>query len=164
MTHTSPHQAEKEILNFPQVLKWMKDTFSDSGAHFLLAGDFNADGSYFDDKDIWKNSELGNAFAGYTLLSGNDLDTTVAASSNAYDRIIADDSLASKSGSASVFRLEEVDLTAVRAEGCQKGYVPQSLCGSELDGLAWADVPSDVKMGLAKELSDHHPLEVCLGF
>lgn len=163
-THTSPRQATREITNFPEVLRWMNTTFGRSGAkHYLIAGDYNADGSYFKDDHAWKHSRLDDhAWKGYTLLTDNHMDSTVATSSNAYDRIIVDDGLAAKAGSAQVFRLEELDLTDVHAEGCKMGYVPSKLCQNSLAGLSWSKVPDSVKTQLAKELSDHHPVEVCL--
>lgn len=141
----------------------MEDEFGTSGnEHFVLAGDYNADGSYFKDHRTWSGSELNKAFGSYELLTPNHMDTTVAKSSNAYDRVIVDRDLANTAGTAAVLSLEDVDLTAVRVEGCAKGYVPSSLCKGDLDGKAWSDLSWSQRNLLAKELSDHHPVEICL--
>jgi len=146
-THTAPRNAKVEIANFPNVSVWMEDTF---GADFnILAGDYNADGSYFNEDTMWEPI-LAN-MPTYSKLTGNDLDTTVAKSSNTYDRILASASLEHEA--ARVFVMDqEMDLTSVLTEGCQHGYVRDDVCNAaETD---WAKV--------AGELSDHYPVEICL--
>lgn len=160
-THTSPHKATAEIKNFPDVLEWMTKTFPKKArTHYVLAGDFNADGSYFKDERGFVNSKLGPAWDGYALVTPNEMDTTVAKNDHTYDRIIADSQLTA--GKPAVFTLESLDLRPVRAEGCQKGYVPKWVCDAQYDGLSWEEMPYKVKNALALELSDHHPVEVCL--
>lgn len=171
LTHTKPQAAEAEIHNFPDVLSWMNNYRSYMGnssrgsrgnSRLAIAGDFNAGGSYFNDEEEWPDSQLGPEWAGYSLLTGNGLDTTVAANDYTYDRIIADNQLAGKAGPPSVFVLEEMDLSDVYFEGCRDGYVPPSICRHFVEGMAWADVPPVVKTSLARELSDHNPIEICL--
>lgn len=147
VTHTTPSQATTEIENFPNVASWMEATFSSE--FNVIAGDFNADGSYFDEDTAWPG--ILSRMPDYDLLVGNDIDTTVAKSSNTYDRILASNTL--EHGDASAFVLEEeLDLTDVFDEGCRDGYVPQSVCtAAETD---WSKV--------ALELSDHYPVEICL--
>eukprot|EP00927_Polykrikos_kofoidii_P071893 TRINITY_DN68090_c0_g1_i1.p1 TRINITY_DN68090_c0_g1~~TRINITY_DN68090_c0_g1_i1.p1 ORF type:complete len:609 (+),score=93.62 TRINITY_DN68090_c0_g1_i1:258-2084(+) len=162
VTHTQPTRATEEILNFHNVLAWMRTEFTSSHrTHYMMVGDYNSDGSYFRDDAIWGASKLHDDMEGYSLLTGNDMDSTVAASSNAYDRIITDNVLADTADTPHVFRLEDLDLSVVRAEGCELGYVSSSVCDAELDGVAWADIPDEVRTELAKELSDHHPVEIC---
>ena len=92
---------------------------------YMVAGDYNADGSYFDEEswtswlkrapkgskrleDVWEDTAWAPILAqipNYTLFTGwrakacykswcrNDLDTTLALSSNTYDRIIASSAL-----------------------------------------------------------------------
>lgn len=190
LTHTSPHQATEEIRNFPKVLNWMDGEFSTSGGkeHFAIVGDYNADGSYFKDETngggpgAWPGSKLtekylGSEFGKYALLTPNTMDTTVAGSSNAYDRIIVDTQLSKTAGTAKVFELEDIDLSAVRIQGCSEDYryVPDALCKGEWNnqrtgGLTsagvwttqWKDVDWKWRNMLAKEISDHHPVEICL--
>ncbi|CAK0821778.1 unnamed protein product [Prorocentrum cordatum] len=80
VTHTRPTDAEEEIDDFPNVLSWMESTF-DTDYH-MLAGDYNSDGSYFDE-GVWPT--VLSRCPGFTLLTGNELDSTVASSSNSYD-------------------------------------------------------------------------------
>ena len=89
------------------------------------------------------------------------MDTTVAKSLRAYDRIIVDKDTAKSAGKPEVFRLEEIDMTDVFIEGCTEGYVKQSLCRENF-AFAWTDVPDRLKTELAKEISDHYPVEICL--
>ena len=68
----------------------------------ILAGDYNADGSYFDEDTLWPTlfdeavgtGTLGDAFV---QIVDNSIDTTVASGSNTYDRIIISVSLQSDS-------------------------------------------------------------------
>ncbi len=50
----------------------------------IILGDFNADGDYYDEENIIH-------FTDWIWSISNDLDTTVAASDNTYDRIIFND-------------------------------------------------------------------------
>lgn len=165
LTHTTPARATKEIKNFPKVLAWMRQKFAkDAKDHTLLAGDFNAGGSYFKDHKVWANSVLDSSFEGYAMLTPNDMNSTVATSHNSYDRIIVDNALAKVSEeTAAALYLETVDLSEVRREGCEQKYFKSKKgCAKSLDGVAWDEVPDEVKQDLAKLISDHHPVEVCL--
>lgn len=146
VTHTSPSDARAEIENFPAVLKWTKSKFRSD--YTLFAGDFNGDGRYFDEGQF---AALLGKMPGFRLLTGNELDSTVAPSANTYDRIIVSKEL--RADAPSVFRFEsELDLSGVMIEGCAEGYVPEKVCSSRRRNL--------IQVG--QELSDHYPVEVCL--
>jgi endonuclease/exonuclease/phosphatase family metal-dependent hydrolase len=164
-THTKPDDATAEINNFKNVMAWMRENFnSHAGSHYILAGDFNADGRYYNDDLGFPFSQLVD-WPGYKLLVSNELDTTVAENTYTYDRIIVDTELAdvAGTGTAAVLPLDVLDLSEIRAEGCRDGYVPTSVCDQKYDGIAWGNMPANIKRTLAKEVSDHHPVEVCLG-
>jgi hypothetical protein len=72
--HTKPSNAPQELTN----LEHLVDTPS---SDTIILGDLNADGDYY------YNGVLHN-FLGWHWLITSDMDTTVAASSHAYDRII----------------------------------------------------------------------------
>eukprot|EP00931_Biecheleriopsis_adriatica_P029082 TRINITY_DN17313_c0_g1_i2.p1 TRINITY_DN17313_c0_g1~~TRINITY_DN17313_c0_g1_i2.p1 ORF type:complete len:585 (+),score=139.34 TRINITY_DN17313_c0_g1_i2:25-1779(+) len=144
-THTKPSDAKAEISDFPSISEWMHARFNADA--FMIAGDFNADGSYFDEDSDWQGVLA--AMPGYTLFTGNELDTTLASSSNTYDRIIASSCL--QADPAAAYKVEDhVDLSAVLLQGCSDGYVPADVCSNE----EWSEV--------AKELSDHYPVELCM--
>jgi len=163
VTHTSPEQATEEIQNFPAVLEWMQQSFHGT-EHYMLAGDFNADGRYFRDEHEWQDSELPPEWEGYVQLTNNSMDTTVASNDHTYDRVVVSQALGDLAANAKVLRLESFDMTSLFYEGCSMGYVPSRLCKrKDLVGKAWNDFPSEAKAALAREVSDHHPIEVCLG-
>lgn len=158
-THTAPSKATEEISNFPAVTAWMQDTFG--ADHNLLAGDYNGGGSYFADHKLWPNSVLQN-WPGYKLLTGNGMDTTVAKSSNAYDRIVVSNSIADATPTA--LRLDDpshIDLSDVYTQGCSMGYAKSSICNAGSPAHNYPPSAS-VMTELAKEISDHFPVEVCL--
>ena len=80
--HTKPDDATAEI-------EYLDDVMADAQTHLgdpdiICLGDFNADGSYYNEDMypvVFPSDE-------YLWLIGNDLDTTVAASDNTYDRIV----------------------------------------------------------------------------
>ncbi|KKL98891.1 hypothetical protein LCGC14_1819880 [marine sediment metagenome] len=80
--HTKPDDAENEIGYLPDVIA---DVFPHlNEMDVICLGDFNADGSYFDEDTyttIFPSSQ-------YNWLITNSIDTTVAASDNTYDRIV----------------------------------------------------------------------------
>eukprot|EP00930_Biecheleria_cincta_P047853 TRINITY_DN3324_c0_g1_i2.p1 TRINITY_DN3324_c0_g1~~TRINITY_DN3324_c0_g1_i2.p1 ORF type:complete len:483 (-),score=66.49 TRINITY_DN3324_c0_g1_i2:835-2259(-) len=144
-THTGPSTALSQINDYVAVSKWMESAFH--ADTYIIAGDFNADGSYFDEETAW--DPILAHMPGYLLLTGNDLDTTVAHSSNTYDRILATETL--KSDPAAVFNIEgHVNLSDVLIQGCRESYIPTSICQS----VVWSKV--------AQELSDHYPVELCM--
>lgn len=86
--HTKPADATREISYLPLVI-------ADASKHFgepnvLVIGDFNADGRYFKEDTYTSDFPKGK----YIWIIGNNLDTTVAKSSNTYDRMVGTESLA----------------------------------------------------------------------
>ena len=80
--HTKPDDATAEIGYLPDVFDDVPPHISE--ADIICLGDFNADGSYFDEDtyaSIFPSTE-------YNWLIVNDEDTTVAVSDNTYDRIV----------------------------------------------------------------------------
>lgn len=144
-SHVKPSEAHQELNDYPAVMAWMEDFFH--ADYNLIAGDFNADGSYFDEDACWP--PVLNRMPGYCMLTDNTLDTTVARSSNTYDRILASSSLVA--AAPQVFVPEDsIDLAEVFEEGCSLGYVSYADC-IEANGAK-----------LMAELSDHYPVELCL--
>jgi endonuclease/exonuclease/phosphatase family metal-dependent hydrolase len=80
--HVRPDSAAEEIAAMPELAAGFRNLWQEED--LLLVGDFNADGSYYDE------TALSTVFPGdeYLIVTGNDLDTTVAAGDNSYDRII----------------------------------------------------------------------------
>jgi endonuclease/exonuclease/phosphatase family metal-dependent hydrolase len=80
--HVRPAGAAEEIAAMPEMVSGFRELWQEDDV--LLVGDFNADGLYYDE------SALSVVFSGdeYLIIAGNDLDTTVAAGDNSYDRII----------------------------------------------------------------------------
>jgi endonuclease/exonuclease/phosphatase family metal-dependent hydrolase len=80
--HIRPGAAAAEIDALPEVIAWFQHYFDEPDA--LVVGDFNADGSYYDE------TLLASVFppADYEIIISNQLDTTVASSDNTYDRFI----------------------------------------------------------------------------
>jgi len=149
VVHTSPSTAETEIANYPNVAAWMKSTFG--ADEDMIVGDFNADGRYFDEDDDWQ--PILARMPGYMLITGNGLDTTVASSSNTYDRMLVTSSLATRCTPPEVFVIEDrINLSNVYTEGCAMGYVPSKYCDSS--SFDWAKI--------TLELSDHYPVETCM--
>ena len=72
--HTAPDYVSQELGYFESIVG---NTDEDT----ILIGDFNADGSYYDEDNI-------QHFTDWKWVITNDEDTTVAASDNTYDRII----------------------------------------------------------------------------
>ncbi|CAK9032715.1 Deoxyribonuclease gamma (DNase gamma) (DNase I homolog protein DHP2) (Deoxyribonuclease I-like 3) (DNase I-like 3) (Liver and spleen DNase) (LS-DNase) (LSD) [Durusdinium trenchii] len=146
-THTSPSSASSEIAQYPSVISWMEATFT--ADYYMVAGDYNADGSYFDEDSDW--TAIMNSIPSYSLLTGNEMDTTLALSSNTYDRIIV--SSAMEASGCAVYKLEDhLNLSGVLAEGCAQDYISSDICSSST--VEWHEV--------AKELSDHYPVELCM--
>lgn len=80
--HTDPDEATEEINELPAVISDARNHFSEPDV--ILLGDLNADGSYYREND----NSLPMRSSQYTWLISNSMDTTVATSSNTYDRII----------------------------------------------------------------------------
>lgn len=78
--HLTPDGVAKEIMPLSEFAQQQE-------GRLLIVGDFNADGNYYNEKDlvlIFPEDK-------YDIIIGNDLDTTIAPSNNTYDRIIATD-------------------------------------------------------------------------
>jgi endonuclease/exonuclease/phosphatase family metal-dependent hydrolase len=80
--HIQPSDAEKEIAALPEVIRYFQRMWNESDA--LVMGDFNADGSYYNENN------LASVFpdSDYQIVITNEYDTTVAESDNTYDRFI----------------------------------------------------------------------------
>jgi endonuclease/exonuclease/phosphatase family metal-dependent hydrolase len=80
--HTKPDDATNEINALASVVEKAKQHFNEKD--IIVLGDYNADGNYFKEKNDATELETGE----YTWLICDDLDTTVAKSTNTYDRIV----------------------------------------------------------------------------
>lgn len=107
--HVKPSDAAVEIARLPMAI-------SDAAGHYdeadvLVCGDFNADGSYYDENAV------ASVFppSDFLWLIGNEVDTTVASSNNTYDRIVGTATMAEDSaGRGGAFRFdEELDLASL---------------------------------------------------
>eukprot|EP01052_Picozoa_sp_SAG31_P031456 SAG31_NODE_3334_length_4394_cov_2.169034_4_plen_268_part_00 len=182
--HTPPNDAAAEIMALGQVLGWAADTFPDADA-VLLMGDFNADGSYFPQSsggwpalmassasmDSSSSSDILTVGELYTLLSPDGQDSTVAVSSNGYDRLIATTTWYEASVAAGgqptalpwhydTDPAMSVALAAVISEGCSSdgNYFAGSADREAACAAVGADTTEDKRLA-AVELSDHYPLE-----
>jgi endonuclease/exonuclease/phosphatase family metal-dependent hydrolase len=100
--HLQPGGAEKEILKLPDVVSYFRDYWGEEDV--LVTGDFNADGSYYDESLL----EAVFPAEGYEIIITNDFDTTVAASDNTYDRFIITESAREDfTGNRGVLRFDE---------------------------------------------------------
>ncbi|MDR0784446.1 MAG: endonuclease [Treponema sp.] len=82
--HIQPSDAAKEIGVLPEVVAYFQDKWNEQDA--LVVGDFNADGSYYNEKnliDVFPETD-------YLIILTNEYDTTVAGieDSTTYDRFI----------------------------------------------------------------------------
>ena len=100
--HTDPDEAEEEIDALAEVVPWAQEAFGGE-EDVIVMGDFNADGTYFDE-----DASPPLRAAGYTWLITNDMDTTTGATDCTYDRIVITESLLDAyTGSAGVDRFDE---------------------------------------------------------
>jgi endonuclease/exonuclease/phosphatase family metal-dependent hydrolase len=81
-THIQPANAAREIAAIPGVVQYYQELWNETDV--VIAGDFNADGSYYDETDLAAIFPQ----TGYHIIITNGYDTTVAAGDNTYDRII----------------------------------------------------------------------------
>ena len=72
--HTKPSNVYQELTNLENLI-------GEPDGDTIVLGDLNADGSYYDEDNI-------QHFTTWHWVITNDMDTTVAASNNTYDRII----------------------------------------------------------------------------
>lgn len=101
--HTKPDDATAEISRLPEA---MTDATTRTGeADVICLGDFNADGSYFSEgsySTVFPSSS-------YSWLIDNSVDTTVASSSNTYDRIVTSKTCNEDfAGTAGVYQYDQV--------------------------------------------------------
>ena len=117
--HVDPDLAPAEISALPQVLAWAQARFPDE-RDFIIMGDLNADGAYFNEHD----PACPLRGPPYQWLIPNQADTTVAASSNTYDRIIITrGAVEDFSGRAGVFRFDLAwGLSLEQARDCSDHY------------------------------------------
>jgi endonuclease/exonuclease/phosphatase family metal-dependent hydrolase len=88
--HTRPSRAAEEIAALRAVMAEAATRYGEPDV--VCVGDFNADGSYYEEGE---GAVLAGFDAGaYISVIPNDADTTVAAGSNAYDRMILSSALA----------------------------------------------------------------------
>jgi len=102
--HISPSDAANEIAALPEAASWFRELWGETD--IIILGDFNADGAYYNE------DALVTVFPAEEWLSliTNDYDTTVAASSNTYDRIIISVStLEDFAGAQGVLRFDEAE-------------------------------------------------------
>jgi len=79
--HTSPSVAVSEIPALKTAMAEVSTEYAEPDV--ICLGDFNADGSYFDEG----TGDGLAGYSGYLTIIPNTADTTVASSSNTYDRI-----------------------------------------------------------------------------
>jgi endonuclease/exonuclease/phosphatase family metal-dependent hydrolase len=86
--HIQPGAASKEISALPSIVEHYRNSRNEPD--FLIVGDFNADGQYYDENN------LENIFGAdeYSIIITGEHDTTVAQSENTYDRFIITSSAA----------------------------------------------------------------------
>lgn len=96
--HIKPEDTESEFRRLAVVINDIYDGSSEKDV--MVLGDMNADGSYFNENNLVA------AFPLWIQLIGNNEDTTVASSSNTYDRMMTRDTTANMeyTGRAGVFR------------------------------------------------------------
>ncbi|WAI01673.1 lamin tail domain-containing protein [Methanogenium organophilum] len=101
--HTDPDEATEEINALPAVVDWINTTYP-SEPDVIVMGDFNADGTYFDEES---DSPLRAPV--YHWLIGNDCDTTTGDTVRTYDRIVITRSLDDEyTGTAGIFRYDDL--------------------------------------------------------
>ncbi|WP_198429940.1 endonuclease [Treponema primitia] len=101
--HIQPSNAAREISAMPEVVKYFQELWNERDV--VIAGDFNADGVYYDEHllaTVFPEHE-------YQIIITNDYDTTLAASDNTYDRIIITTSaIEDYTGACGVIRFDEL--------------------------------------------------------
>ncbi|MDR1932241.1 MAG: endonuclease [Spirochaetales bacterium] len=101
--HIQPSAAAAEIEALPGLVSYFQELWNEPDV--LVAGDFNADGAYYDEsllETIFPKEK-------YLTVITNEYDTTVAESENTYDRIIITSSAREDfTGKFGVIRFHEV--------------------------------------------------------
>ncbi len=102
--HTQPKNATKEINALVEVFNYMQLKHPDE-KDIIIIGDFNADGSYYDEDD----SKLPLENKKYFWSIPDSFDTTMAKSDNTYDRIVflKDKTFEDYAGKSGVDRLDK---------------------------------------------------------
>ncbi len=95
--HTDPDEATEEINALDDVVEYAQSMYPDE-QDFIVLGDLNADGSYF-------NEDSSSDLSEYYWCIDNTLDTTTKSTDYTYDRIILTDS-SDFNGDAGVFRYD----------------------------------------------------------
>lgn len=110
--HMAPGDAEAEIEYTPYIVELVEQEFNEPDV--IILGDFNADGSYYDEEELIDvfHSDF------YASIVTNDTDTTVSANDYTYDRIIITNNLLEDySGSWGVLYFEnEYDFSSLTIE------------------------------------------------
>jgi endonuclease/exonuclease/phosphatase family metal-dependent hydrolase len=101
--HIQPRRAPAEIRAMPRVVDYYQRHWDEKDV--LVVGDFNADGTYFDETIL----ETVFPPSLYKVVISNEYDTSVAPASNTYDRIIITNyALEDWTGGAGVLRFDEL--------------------------------------------------------
>jgi len=99
--HTDPDEATAEINGLSAVVEYAQGSYPDE-QDFIVMGDLNADGSYFDEDGA--SSMSGSE---YYWVIGGGVDTTTKSTDYTYDRIIITDSAVSDyTGDSGVYRFD----------------------------------------------------------
>ena len=99
--HTDPDEATEEINGLGAVVTYAKSSYPDE-QDFIVMGDLNADGSYFNE-----DSTSALSGSGYHWVIDDSIDTTTKSTDYTYDRIIVTDSAVSDlAGDSGVFRYD----------------------------------------------------------
>jgi len=114
--HLRPEGAAEEIAALPGVAAYFRERWGEEDV--LILGDFNADGAYYDE------ALLEEVFPGWRIIIGNNMDTTVSATENTYDRFVISPSADEDfSGRFGVLRFdEELDLGGIRPRDLSDHY------------------------------------------
>jgi endonuclease/exonuclease/phosphatase family metal-dependent hydrolase len=80
--HIQPAAAGKEISAIPQIVDYFRGLWNERD--ILIVGDFNADGSYYNENFLESVFDAEN----YTIILTNEYDTTVGRNTYTYDRFI----------------------------------------------------------------------------
>jgi endonuclease/exonuclease/phosphatase family metal-dependent hydrolase len=105
--HTDPDEATEEINTLDSVVEYTHEKYSDE-RDFIIMGDLNADGSYFDETS---DSTMHNDY--YYWCIGDNVDTTTGSTDYTYDRIIlTKPAMEDFTGDAHIYRYDDkYDLT-----------------------------------------------------
>lgn len=101
--HTDPDEATEEINALPDVVDWITTAYPGE-PDVIVMGDFNADGTYFDEE-----SDSPLRTSEYNWLIGNEYDTTTGDTVRTYDRIVITRSLDDEyTGTSGIFRYDDL--------------------------------------------------------